>query len=85
MKVNFKGELRRVEARDFTRKDGTTGTSYNLLVECGADSFQFPTVEEVFDAFTDKYINKGDDCEFFAEYNPKYQFNNFVVQEVVAQ
>lgn len=85
MKCTFGGELRRVEKRDYTTKEGKNGVSYNMLVECGVESFQFPTVKEVFDSFTDGYINKGDNCLFEAEYNPRYQFNNFVVKTVVAQ
>ena len=85
MKVNFNGELRRVESREYIKKDGSKGTSYNLLVECGTDSFQFPTVKEVEEEFAKGYLYKGAECEFVAEYNPRYQFNNFVVRNVVAQ
>lgn len=85
MKVKFNGELRRVEAKEYTKKDGSNGVSYNLLVECGADSLQFPTTKEVNDSFEKGYLYKGAECDFVAEYNPRYQFNNFVVKEVVAQ
>lgn len=84
MKVNFKGELRRVEAREFTRKNGEAGVGYSLLVECGVDSLQFSTVKEVYEQFEKGYLYKGLECEFVADYNPRYQFNNFVVKEVVA-
>lgn len=84
MKVEFLGELRRVEAREFTRKSGEKGTSYNILVECGVDSLQFPTKKDVYEQFEKGYLYKGLECKFLAEYNPRYQFNNFVVKEVVA-
>lgn len=85
MQVRFDGELRRVEAREFTKKDGTKGTSYNLLVESGADSLQFPTVFAVHEQYEKGFLYKGAECEFLAEYNLRYQFNNFVVQSVALQ
>ena len=81
MKVKFNGELRRVVAREYTKKDGTSGTSYNMLVECGADSMQFPTTKEICEHFEHGNLFKGAECEFLADYNPRYQFNNFVVKE----
>lgn len=81
MKVEFKGELRRVEKREYTKKDGTKGCSYPMLVECGADSFQFPAEEGVYDLFELGHLYKGAECKFVAEYNPRFQFNNFVVKE----
>lgn len=84
MKVNFKGELRSVASSEFVRKNGEKGTSYRMLVECGADSLQFPTEKEVFEQFEKGYLYKGLECEFTADYNPRFQFNNFVVKEALA-
>lgn len=83
MKVSFYGELRRAEAREYTKKDGSNGTSYNMLVECGVDSLQFPTTKEIYEHFEHGNLFKGAECEFTANYNPRYQFNNFVVTEAV--
>lgn len=85
MLCKFDGELRRVEAREYTSKEGKKGTSYNLLVECGVESFQFPTTKEVCEDFQKGYLEKGNMCVFTAEYNPRYQFNNFVVKSVEIQ
>lgn len=56
-----------------------------MLVESGADSLQFPTVVSVYEQFEKGFLYKGVECEFLAEYNPRYQFNNFVVQTVALQ
>lgn len=85
MQVSFKGELRRVEAREFTRKNGEKGVGYSALIECGVDSMQFSTVKEVYEQFEKGYLFKGLECDFLADYNPRFQFNNFVVKEAVAQ
>ena len=84
MRVEFKGELRRVESNEFTKKDGSKGIGYKMLVEFGADSLQFPTVREVWEQFEMGYLEKGMDCQFVADYNPRFQFNNFVVEEAVS-
>lgn len=85
MKVEFIGELRRVEKREFDKKDGTKGVSYPMLVECGADSLQFPTTEDIYKSFVDGLLYKGCECLFVAEYNPRYQFNNFVVKQATVR
>lgn len=84
MRVEFKGELRRVERQEFTKKDGSNGVGYKLLVECGADSLQFPTTEKVYQNYQDEYIYKGLECQFLADYNPRYQLYNFIVKDVSA-
>lgn len=84
MKVNFKGELRRVEEREYTKKDGSKGVAYSVLVETDNDSLQFGTTKEVYEKFKDGYIYKGADCDFEADYQPRFQFGNFRVVNVVA-
>lgn len=85
MKVNFKGELRTVGANEYvSRNTGEKGVSYRMLVECGTDSLQFPTTKEVYEQYQDGYLYKGLECEFTADYNPQFQFNNFVVKEATA-
>lgn len=85
MKVEFKGEFRRIEKREYNKKDGSKGVSYPMLVECGADSFQFPAEEGIYDMFELGYLAKGTECKFIAEYNPRFQFNNFIVKEAVVE
>lgn len=82
MKVKFNGELRRVGAKPYDY-DGKNGTNYFVLVECGEDSMQFKTTKEIYEHFEHGNLFKGAECEFTANYNPRYQFNNFVVTEAV--
>lgn len=77
--TNFKGELRSVGLKEFKKRDGTTGYGYPLLVECGADSYQFNTTVDVYNAFVKGELVKGSECVFTAEFEPRFQYNNFTV------
>ena len=79
IKVNFNGELRSVGLREFNKRDGSKGYAYPMLVECGADSYQFNTTVDVYNAFAKGELKKGCEYTFSAEFEPRFQYNNFNV------
>ena len=83
MKVNFKGELRSVGLREFKKRDGSTGYAYPLLVECGSESYEFSSNVNTYNDFSRGMLEKGMICEFVADYNPRFQYNNFTIVDVV--
>lgn len=85
MKVKFSGELRSVSLREFNKRDGSKGYSYPLLVESDGEAFTFNATVEVYNNFTKGFLEKGMMCDMVAEYNPRFQYNNFNIVEVVPQ
>lgn len=81
--VSFEGELRNVTVRGFKKRDGSDGVAYNLLLETKDSSYMLNSCMEVFDAFSKGEIAKGMMCRFQAMYEPKFQYNNFEVYNVV--
>lgn len=83
MKVKFSGELRSVSLREFNKRDGSKGYSYPLLVETEGESYSFNANVETYNNFVKGFLEKGMMCDFVAEYNPRFQYNNFNILEVV--
>lgn len=81
--VNFEGELRNVTTKGYKKRDGSDAVAYNLLVETKDASYQLNTCMEVFNNFSQGKIAKGMICNFQAMYEPKFQYNNFEVYNVV--
>lgn len=77
--VNFNGELRSIGLREFSKRDGSKGYAYPMLVECGADSYQFNTTVDMYNAFVKGELVKGYEYIFGAEFEPRFQYNNFNV------
>lgn len=77
--VNFKGELRSIGLREFNKRDNTKGYAYPMLVECGADSYQFNATVDMYNAFVKGELQKGTEYIFGAEFEPRFQYNNFNV------
>ena len=77
--VNFRGELRSIGLREFSKRDGSKGYAYPMLVECGADSYQFNTTVDMYNAFVKGELQKGTEYNFGAEFEPRFQYNNFNV------
>ena len=77
--VNFKGELRSIGLREFNKRDNTKGYAYPMLVECGADSYQFNATVDMYNAFVKGELQKGTEYNFCAEFEPRFQYNNFNV------
>ena len=82
IKVNFSGELRNVTKKEFVRRNGEKGADCKILVECGVYSHTLPCTEKVVEMFESGALVKGSTYEFEAVYQPRFQFNNFVVQNV---
>lgn len=80
--VIFEGELRNVSTRGFKKRDGSDGVAYNVLVETKDSSYLLPTCMDVFNDFSQGKIQKGMICNFQAEYEPKFQYNNFTIYGV---
>lgn len=83
MIVNFCGELRKVTKEDWvSKKDPSVkGTSFYITIECLEDSYKFQTTNEVFTSFCNGSLEKGVEYEFLANYNPRFSFNQFIVQK----
>lgn len=77
--VTFNGELRSVGLREFKKRDGSNGYSYPMLVECGADSYQFDSTVDMYNAFVKGELKKGLNYDFKAEFEPRFQYNNFKI------
>lgn len=77
--VEFRGELRSIGLREFNKRDGTKGYAYPMLVECGADSYQFNTTVDLYNLFVKGELKKGYEYIFGAEFEPRFQYNNFNV------
>lgn len=77
--VTFNGELRSIGLREFNKRDGSKGYAYPMLVECGADSYQFNATIEMYNAFVKGELKKGEEYIFGAEFEPRFQYNNFTV------
>ena len=82
--VNFKGELRSIGLREFIKRDGSKGYAYPMLVECGADSYQFNATVDMYNAFVKGELQKGTEYNFGAEFEPRFQYNNFNVVSAVS-
>ena len=77
--VTFNGELRSIGLREFSKRDGSKGYAYPMLVECGADSYQFSTTVDLYNAFVKGELKKGLNYDFGAHFEPRFQYNNFTV------
>lgn len=77
--VNFKAELRKVSLREFSKKDGTKGFAYPMMIETQDSSYNVNTNVDVYNAFVSGKIEKGNEYIFQAEYEPRFQYNNFNV------
>lgn len=79
IKVKFVGELRSVGLREFNKRDGSKGYSYPMLVECDMDSYQFNATVDMYNAFVKGDLKKGLEYEFGAQFEPRFQYNNFTI------
>lgn len=79
MKMNFKGEFRSVQEKDY-EFNGNKGKSYSLTVEVDDGSYYLKTTKEVYDQYKQGYLVKGQECNFVADYMP--QFKTLRVVEV---
>lgn len=77
--TSFSGELRSIGLREYNKRDGSKGYAYPMLVECGADSYQFNATVEMYNAFVKGELKKGLEYTFKAEFEPRFQYNNFNV------
>ena len=77
--VNFKAELRKVSLKEFTKKDGSKGFAYPMMIETSDSSYNVNTNVDVYNAFVQGKIEKGQVYIFQAEYEPRFQYNNFYV------
>lgn len=80
MKVGFVGELRSVVKKEFTRRNGEKDYECHLTVECDGVPQYLPCSKDVGQAFENGVIKKGDMCRFTAQYQPRWKFNQFVVE-----
>ena len=80
--VKFNGELRSVSIREFTKRDGSKGYSYPIMIETTDTSYTLNTTVDVYNAFVHGQLVKGQKCEFMADYEPRFQYNNFNIKEV---
>lgn len=83
MKVAFIGELRSVSLREFNKRDGSKGYGYPLLVESDGASYTFNATVDIYNNFVKGVLQKGMECKFVAEYNPRFQYNNFNITEII--
>lgn len=84
IKKEFVGELRNVTCRGYKKRDGSDGVGYSLLIEVeDGSSYTLDTCMEVFNAYSQGKIAKGVQCIFREAFEPKYQYNNSNIYEVV--
>ena len=72
MKVKFNGELRNVAEKPY-EFNGNKGLSYSITLEVEEGSFYMKTTKEVFELYKQGYLEKGQQCEFTADYSPMYK------------
>lgn len=84
--VKFQGELRSVSVKEFTKRDGTKGYDYPIMIETSDSSYVLKANVDIYNDFCKGKIHKGDICNFTADFEPRFQYNNFTIQtvEVVA-
>lgn len=83
MRVVFEAELRRVsKGREFERRNGEKDFNVEMLLECSDDSYTFPCAKEMLREFESGALVKGECYMFVADYQPKWKYNNFVIEKV---
>lgn len=79
--VKFQGELRSVSLKEFTKRDGSKGYDYPVLVETADSSYSLKTTVDVYNRYASGELKKGDVCDFSANFEPRFQFNNFTITD----
>lgn len=74
MKINvtFTGELRCVKSKEYSTKEGKKGKTYQVGIETGEELGMIKCTQEVADKFDRGLITKGDNCQFYADYDSAY-------------
>lgn len=68
--------------KEFTKRDGSKGYDYPVLVETSDSSYSLKSTVDVYNAYVSGQLKKGDVCEFSANYEPRFQYGNFVITDV---
>ena len=79
--IEIHGEVRRLEKKDFKRRNGENGVAYNLLFEGYGGTRVFPVTEHIYNDFELGKLKKGDEVVLLALYFPQYQFNQILVKD----
>lgn len=57
---------------DYTRKDGTPATYYNVSVKQGAEVGSLPCVKEIYDAYISGSLKDFEKCEMRSTFDDRY-------------
>ena len=57
---------------DYTRKDGTPATYYNVSVKQGAEVGSLPCVKEIYDAYISGSLKDFEKCEMRFTFDDRY-------------
>ena len=77
----LKGEVRNVSVKEFTRRNGDKDVAYNMLLEGRTGSRMIPVTKGIYEDFVRGSLEKGNCIELCGEYNPQFQYNQFVVED----
>lgn len=77
--IFIRGEVRKLEKKEFKRRNGENGVAYNLLFEGYGGTRVFPVTENIYKDYESGKLKKGDEVLLGASYRPQYQFNQVEV------